>query len=170
MERKLAFITRTPHRRLNTASLIFFRVAEAWRKPAGGGVRVRVAEALEQTKSAGVAAIYFSKIPRARVAETLEHCFWRCPCWQDIGLPARHVTDLWPCGCFLVNEGVIQANMPLEEEEEEARAGTWIEEWSAEAQGETATPNEHISNERVVIWTDGASRNNADARLCRAGC
>ena len=58
--------------------------------------------------------------------ETVEHCFWVCPCWDHVrrqhAIPGHHVTDAWPactrqCGLFLGHEAAFQANGALENEQ-----------------------------------------------------
>ena len=109
--------------------------------------------------------------------ETLEHCFWRCPCWDHIrrqfDIPAADARNEWPrctreCGIFLERDEVLRANDALEEEE--AAADAMIQEWCLAADTSAGFEGEHWSGVRTTVWTDGASRNNSDSRICRAGC
>ena len=111
--------------------------------------------------------------------ETLEHCFWQCPCWDAIrnqfDIPARRIVESWPrctrdCGIFIEQRDVLDLSAELDSEE--ARVNELLEHWSVvhDVAG-GSVPNEMINDDgQTVLWTDGASRNNQDARVRRAGC
>ena len=111
--------------------------------------------------------------------ETLEHCFWRCPCWNHVrerfATPAMHIIDQWPrctrdCAIFMEQRAVI--DLGLELEHEEAMATSLIDACSTGGVPEGGSYAGELRNEEghVIVWTDGASRNNQDARVRRAGC
>ena len=109
--------------------------------------------------------------------ETLEHCFWKCPCWEHIrqqqGVPSRRVIDAWPactrqCGFFVEKEEVFRASEELEQEGQHAT--TRVDQWSSSGVQVPSDAPEIVSDGRVVVFTDGACRNNGNARLRRAGC
>jgi len=111
--------------------------------------------------------------------ETLEHCFWRCPCWnyirEQFETPAMHIVDQWPqctrdCAIFMEQRTVI--DLCFELEREESMSTSLIDGWSvvgALAEG-SYVGELHNNDGHVIVWTDGASRNNQDARVRRAGC
>lgn len=146
--------------------------------------------------------------------ETIEHCFWECPCWTHIRqrneVPVQRVRDQWPactrqCGIFVQLEDVFNAPTDLEIEEQTATAR--IDRWCLEFGGDASRPleseeagrphgveevgppaagsgggegppaagpggsgfGELLHDGRVVVFTDGACRNNASANLRRAG-
>ena len=132
---------------------------------------VRLQQRLHQANLADSALCPFCGLEE----ESLEHCFWRCPCWESIriqsALPARDIRATWPkctreCGIFMESEQVLQLAEELEAEEESAESllREWMQDSPAPAGEETTC------NGRVVAWTDGACNDNRDARLSRAGC
>ena len=101
--------------------------------------------------------------------ETVEHLFWHCPAWEHIrlkepGLPSRGTTDAWPactrnCGIFPEDDRIMQLQMELHNEEPELRSIL------------ASQPHPPVVGAtKQICWTDGASRNNQDNRLRRAGC
>ena len=111
--------------------------------------------------------------------ETLEHCFWQCPCWDVVRskfwIPARRIVESWPkctvdCAIFLEHQEVVDLSAELESEE--ARVNELIESWSAMQVVVSSVDIGEMRNDdgKKVVWTDGASRNNQDARVRRAGC
>ena len=96
--------------------------------------------------------------------EDLVHIWWRCPRWHsyrdDLSLPSEsYRRDSPACtqnlGIFMESEDLVAFHM-------EIPAGGELP--------QAATGNQETVHEgRVVVWTDGACRNNQDNRLRRAG-
>ena len=98
--------------------------------------------------------------------ETVEHCIWDCPCWQDVRdrfqLPAASVVAQWPactksCGLFLEDPCVIDLCSQLEQE---AAASSNLLEYF-----DCARIRNHVLamfnlHEEQIVWTDGASSHN----------
>ncbi len=94
--------------------------------------------------------------------ETVDHCFWECPRWeaerQNEFVPSRvEARQLPPCtrslGIFLEDEEIVAMCDAYQGAEET---------WEEQVEADTAA-------DRVIVWTDGASRHNADCRFRRAG-
>ena len=83
--------------------------------------------------------------------------------------------ESWPkctvdCAIFLEHQEVVDLSAELESEE--ARVNELIESWSAMQVVVSSVDIGEMRNDdgKKVVWTDGASRNNQDARVRRAGC
>jgi len=108
--------------------------------------------------------------------ETVSHFLYECPAWQSIRqeypTPAAHLRADWPpctleCGIMLeppelaqwADQGASDVAIYADAQELEQK----IEEVAGDIVP-VAAP------QRTIVWTDGASTNNADCRLRRAGC
>ena len=115
------------------------------------------------------AGIWHSSIcPFCRMApESLVHVWWHCPAWQhlrfDPDLPVDSTRRAWPqCSQSL---GVFVEDEQLHAFQQQDIAGGEVPEADPQPwQGHETQEDGHI-----VVWTDGACRNNQDSRLRRAG-
>ena len=102
-----------------------------------------------------------------RASETLQHLWWHCPAWQhqrfDARLPCEAVRrDMPPCTQSL---GVYMEDSDVLAFQQIVPTGGF-----APLPEELRAPgSESLSGARVVVWTDGACRNNQQSRFRRAG-
>ena len=104
-------------------------------------------------------------------AETLEHCMWHCPRWQQIRigfqLPDARTFSQWPmctkaCGLFIEDPRVLDLQQNFEAL---AFACTDIKAFFG-----TAEVRQSLHGGQVqTVWTDGAASYNQDYRFRRAG-
>ena len=99
---------------------------------------------------------------------------WRCPAWNHIRLvaeiPNASVINTWltctrECGIVLESGTLLQWVDQGPDPEPCFCGNTNLPEAVKEELGEDTTDGEYR-----VVWTDGASRNNQDCRMRRAGC
>jgi len=106
--------------------------------------------------------------------ETLQHCFWECPRWEharlQFDLPIDTIRHSWPmcaqeCGLFLEDRRVTCLAQQLLDEEEILR--DFPAHFDLPACRNAIAAHEPLAAQ--VVWTDGASAHNQDARFRRAG-
>ena len=106
--------------------------------------------------------------------ETMDHFMWRCPAWNHVRLaadiPGTATRESWPactknCGIVLESSELLQWVDQGPDEVARLCDNPELPQDVCEGLGESTFCDEH-----VVVWTDGASRNNQDSRMRRAGC
>ena len=136
-----------------------------------GGLRsvlsgsLRTRESLYKAKLADSPLCCFCNL----ATETLQHLWWQCPAWQCRrfmpDLPSERERQQLPA--CTQNLGIFLEDPELVEYMQHVPTGGAISMVGCSLPGDIE--EEVAMDGRTVVWTDGACRNNQDARLRRAG-
>ena len=101
-------------------------------------------------------------------AETLQHMWWHCPAWKTL----RYDPNLPSEACRREQPPCTQ-NLGIAMEDDECIGFQQQEPCGAEVECPAELPGsideEMMCDDRVIAWTDGACKDNQDARFRRAG-